>query len=129
MIRDEQDEECGSLKKLLINGADISFEGLWELVASYGGIMFPAHIEKSSNSLLSNLGFVADDSKFTWAEVHDLSRLHELKASNPYLEGCGILHNSDAHYLYDIKMPRETLVVAERSAKGVLEALKGRKHE
>ncbi|MCC8024919.1 MAG: PHP domain-containing protein [Clostridium sp.] len=122
-IYNELDEVCGSEPNLLINATDISFDELWELVRSYEGVMFPAHIDKSANSLIANLGFIPPDSRFATAEVKDLKKLHQLKISNPYLDGCRIISNSDAHYLEHINEPRLTLQVEERSAFGIVEAL------
>lgn len=127
LIYDEKDQICGTIPNLLINAADISFEGLWELVEGFGGVMFPAHVDKSANSLIANLGFIPPDSKFITAEVKDLSKLHRLKKENPYLEECRIISNSDAHYLEHIHEPNLTLKVREKSVKGVLEAL-GRRY-
>lgn len=120
------DTVAGTEEILLISATSISFEGLWELVDSFGGVMFPAHLDKSTTSLISNLGFVPEDSKFTMAEVHDLKKLHSLQKTNPYLIGCRIISSSDAHYLEDIKEPELTLAVKERSVKAVFEALKNR---
>lgn len=120
------DTVTGTEEILLISATSISFEGLWELVDSFGGVMFPAHLDKSTTSLISNLGFVPEDSKFTMAEVHDLKKLHSLQKTNPYLIGCRIISSSDAHYLEDIKEPELTLAVKERSVKAVFEALKNR---
>lgn len=122
-ICNEEDEVCKSEPYLLINSADISFEGLWELVRSYEGVMFPAHIDKTANSLIANLGFVPPDSKFTTAEVKNLQKLHELRRTNPYLEKCRILSDSDAHYLEDIHEPGLTIGVEEKSIEGVLKCL------
>jgi len=124
-IYNSQDEVIGTEPNLLINATSISFEGLWELVDGFGGVMFPAHIDKSSNSLIANLGFVPPDSKFKTAEVADLSKLHELIRTNPYLANCLIVNDSDAHYLENIHEPERTLHVKEKSAAGVIAALKG----
>ena len=122
-IYNAQDEVCGTVPNLLINATDISFDGLWELVKGYGGVMFPAHVDKTANSLIANLGFIPPDSRFTTAEVKDLTKLHSLKKANPYLEGCRIISNSDAHYLEHIQEPQLTLQADERSVRGVLRAL------
>ncbi|MGL6220209.1 MAG: PHP domain-containing protein, partial [Lacrimispora sphenoides] len=122
-IYNKEDVLCGTVPNLLINSVDISFDQLWGLVRSYGGVMFPAHIDKPANSLLSNLGFVPPDSQFATAEVKDLSRLHELRKKNPYLEGCRIISNSDAHYLEDIHEPRLTIEAEEKSMEAVVRAL------
>ena len=87
--------------------------------------MFPAHVDKSANSLIANLGFIPPDSRFTTAEVKDLRKLHNLKKENPYLETCRIISDSDAHYLEHINEPELTLHVKEKSVRGVLAALLG----
>ncbi len=123
LIYDNFDQICGKVEKLLINAVDISFDELWTLVRGYGGVMFPAHVDKSANSLISNLGFVPPDSQFRTAEVKNLKKLHQLRREHPYLETCKIVSNSDAHYLADIKEPELTLHVAERSVRAVLQSL------
>ena len=125
-IYNENDEVCGTEPNLLINATTISFDELWPLVRSFGGVMFPAHIDKTANSLIANLGFIPPDSRFTTAEVKDLKKLHGLKRENPYLEGCRIISNSDAHYLEHINEPDLQLSVREKSISGVLEALLGK---
>ena len=122
-IYNEQDQVCGTEPNLLINATEISFDGLWELVRSYGGVMFPAHVDKTANSLIANLGFIPPDSCFKTAEVRDLKKLHQLKRDNPYLEQCRIISNSDAHYLEHINEPNLTIQVEERSAEAVVRAL------
>ncbi len=124
-ICNEEDICIGTEPNLLINSADISFEGLWELVERFEGVMFPAHVEKSANSLIANLGFVPPDSQFRTAELKDLKKLHQVRESNPYLETCRIISNSDAHYLEHIHEPELTIPVRERSVEAVLEYLKG----
>ncbi len=125
-IYDAADQVCGTVPNLLINATSISFDGLWELVRGYGGVMFPAHVDKTANSLIANLGFIPPDSSFTTAEVKDLRKLHQLKRDHPYLEQCRIISNSDAHYLEHIHEPQLTIEVEERSERGVLKALLNR---
>lgn len=123
-IYDADDQVCGTEPNLLINATEISFEGLWELVRSFKGVMFPAHIDKTANSLIANLGFIPADRKFVTAEVKDLKNLHRLRRTEPYLAGCRIISNSDAHYLEHINEPGLTLQVEERSRRAVVEALR-----
>ena len=86
--------------------------------------MIPAHIEKSANSLIANLGFVPPDSRFLCAELKNLNHLPELTKANPYLEQCKIITNSDAHYLEHMNEPTNFLKVHERTIQGVIRALK-----
>ena len=122
-IYDAQDRVCGAEPNLLINATEISFDGLWELVRSYGGVMFPAHIDKQANSLLYNLGAIPPDSRFRTAEMKDLKNLHRLRREHPYLEHCRVISNSDAHYLEHIHEPELTLQVSDKTIKDVLKAL------
>ena len=122
-IYDARDQVCASEPNLLINATEISFDSLWNLVRSYDGVMFPAHVDKTANSLIANLGFVPPDSQFKTAEVKDLKKLHELKRTNPYLNGCRIISNSDAHYLEDIHEPELTIEAGEKSIQGIVDCL------
>ncbi len=122
-IMDENEQIIGSIDKLLINATDISYEDVYELVHDYNGIMIPAHIEKGSNSLLANLGFVSDDSKFTCFELKDMSKLHELRRTNPYLNNCNVITDSDAHYLQDINEAVNSIHVKSKDSKSILASL------
>ena len=112
VMMDENDEPVGNEEYLLINATSISFDEVYDAAASYHGIMIPAHLDKSTTSLISNLGFIPPGSKFTCAEVKNLSKFHALRKEHPYLDGCRIISDSDAHYLEDIAEPVHTLAIA-----------------
>jgi PHP family Zn ribbon phosphoesterase len=122
-IYDAADCRIGTEQYLLINAADISFDQLDCLMKEYHGIYIPAHLDKCSNSLLFNLGFVPPDATFRCAEVKDLNCLTQLYRANPYLTSCNIITNSDAHVLGLINEPVNFLQVKERSREQVLQAL------
>ncbi|MDR1764732.1 MAG: PHP domain-containing protein [Lachnospiraceae bacterium] len=119
------DTVVGEEPHLLINAAEVPFDELWDLALSYGGVMFPAHIERTSNSLLSNLGFIPPASKFRTAELKDIHALHTLMAAHPYLQGCHIISNSDAHYLEHIREPGLTIPAKDRTPEAVIAWLRG----
>lgn len=122
-IIDEAEQVIGTVDNLLINSTLIGFDEVYELVKEYQGIMIPAHIDKTANSLLSNLGFVPPDSRFSCFELKDMKNLHRLQAANPYLKTCRVITNSDAHYLEQINEAENSLHVEERSVEAVLAAL------
>jgi len=124
LIYNEYDQISGKEPKLLINATEISFEVLNPLVVSFKGIMIPAHIDKQSNSLISNLGFIPPDSQFQCAELKKMSKLHELTRTNPYLNQCKIISNSDAHYLEDINEPNLTILAGSKTPEDILNGLK-----
>ncbi len=56
-ILNAADEIIGYEPYLLINATAISIEEVVPLVRRFGGICYPAHIDKSSTSVFSNLGY------------------------------------------------------------------------
>ena len=122
----EKDEVTGTKEYLLINAASISFDEVFPLVRSYGGIAYPAHVDKSSASLLSNLGSVPPESTFACAEFHDFKNLHRIRREHPYFEGCNVICCSDAHYLEDIHEPEYQIYARSRGPADVLDALENR---
>ena len=109
IVMNEKDEPVGEEEYLLSNVTDISFDAVYDLTAAYHGIMIPAHLDKDTTSLISTLGFIPPDSRFTCAEVKRLEKLHGLLRTHSYLENCRIISDSDAHYLQDINEPVHTL--------------------
>ena len=120
---DENDNIIAKEPYLLINATSIDFESVHGLVTKYDGIMIPAHVDKSSTSLLSNLGFIPPDSKFTCAEVKHIGFMDKLLDANPYLKNCNIIHDSDAHYLEHIHEPEFFIEAESKDVKDILAAL------
>lgn len=122
-LMDTNDRETGIIEKLLISATDISFDKVFSLVKGYNGIAFPAHIDKTTTSLISNLGFVPPDSNFICAEIRDFKNLHRIQKEHPYFLSCKMLSNSDAHYLQDINEPKYQLYSQSTSISDIFDAL------
>ena len=75
--------------------------------------VFPAHVDRSSHSVLSNLGMMPEDLRKNIEISKNCDRSTFLKgASGP--SGCGVLRSSDAHYLWDIS-ERENYIETEKA--------------
>jgi PHP family Zn ribbon phosphoesterase len=122
-ILDNNDIQIATVENLLISATDISFDDSFALVQSFGGVAFPAHINKASTSLLSNLGFIPPDSSFKTVEIKNKDDLQSLQQDHPYLLDCNILFNSDAHYLEDISEPNHSLSVQKHTVSDILSYL------
>lgn len=122
-ICDENDEIRGEIENLLINATSIGFSDVSAALKPYHGLMIPAHVDKSTTSIISNLGFVPPDSDFTVFECKDMKNLHRMRKEHPYFENCKVITDSDAHYLWDINEAVNSINVEEKSARGVLESL------
>lgn len=102
LILDGQDNIIGEEENLLINATLISVTEVPDLVREYGGICYPAHIDRQSNGIISVLGTFPDSPHFNCAELHDGSKLQE------YIQKYGlqdkkIIVSSDAHILTDMR--------------------------
>jgi hypothetical protein len=69
IFMNENDEETGEERKLLIAATDISIDEIYALALRYGGVAVPAHIDRPAFSLLYNLGFIPEDYPFGAYEV------------------------------------------------------------
>lgn len=123
-IYDADDNICGKEPYLLINATQIPFQAIGKLMLEYGGLAIPAHIDKSANSLLYNLGFIPKEAEFTCTEISNKENLNNLCEANPYLNKCHILYNSDAHFLGYINEREYFLGVKNRSPKDIINSLK-----
>lgn len=122
-IVDADDNIIAHEPLLLINAANISFTELYDTVTAHNGVMFPAHIDKNTNSLISNLGFIPPDSKFACAEIKNLQNSESLLDQHQYLQKCKIITNSDAHYLSHINEPVNFMKCEDKSPESVLHFL------
>ena len=122
-VYNEFDEKVGIEEILLINASNLSFGEVDEKMKEYHGIMIPAHLDKQSNSLIYQLGFVPEDANFTCFELRDLAKLHEYRQRYPYLKQCQVISNSDAHQLCDINGAVNYLHVEDNQIEFILNQL------
>lgn len=124
VIMNENDEETGEVENLLILATDISINTVKELVTSFNGVCYPAHINRDSMSVLSVLGEIPPECDFKTAEVSSSGNIEQLKLQHPILNDMLILRNSDAHYLQNMKDANNFLELDTLSIKSVLDAIK-----
>lgn len=123
LICDENDNVTGQEEALLVTASGISTEKVVKKVAEYNGICYPAHIDRSSFSILSNLGMIDEYFGFKCAEIFDTEKEKELKEKHPYLKKLKILSDSDAHYLENMRLPQQFIEVPENNVKSILDYL------
>lgn len=99
LILDEYDNVIGSEEKLLITATDINSWELCDLLKNFGGVAIPAHIDKSSYSLLASLGDFPSDYGFKAIEIKEKEKTKYLLDKYKCLNNLKIIHNSDTHYL------------------------------
>lgn len=116
-----KDEVIGEEEKLLITASNIGVYDTALLCSEYGGIAIPAHIDRSSYSILSMLGFITEDMGFSTYELSLRAVASDLLKENKLLEDKIIIRNSDAHYLWDIAERERFIELTSISAKSIIE--------
>lgn len=124
LIMDETDNIIGSEELLLITASSIGLYQVPALVNEYGGTAFPAHINRDSYSVISNLGGITADMGFSCAELTPDADVKFYEEKYPDLRDMKKVFNSDAHYLENINMNPKHIDIPFASAKNVIEFLK-----
>jgi hypothetical protein len=88
---DEDDNIEGEVEYYLISALDISLDEIGPRVKEHGGIVIPAHVDRSAFSMTSQLGVVVPG---PWAAI-EVIRI----PSNADTLGYPLITSSDAHYL------------------------------
>ena len=126
VIMNENDEETGEIEHLLIPATNISIMNAHKLVKEFGGVCFPAHIDRDSLSILSVLGEIDESCGFTAAELADKSKLATLRVLHPILDSLRIVTDSDAHYLENMREAENFMELPELTRESVLGYLDGK---
>ena len=106
LYMDARDQVLGSEELLLVTASSVSIEEVRSLAKEYGGFCFPAHVDRSSFSILSSLGAVPPELGFCCAEISIGADAEALREQHPILRTMRILRSSDSHYLEDMPDPR-----------------------
>ena len=109
LILSEDDEIIGKEDLLLTTASSI---GIYEV---------PAHINRSSYSVISSLGEITADMGFSCAELTRDANLKEYTERFPDLSGMKIFYNSDAHYLENMNLDPKHIELEEPTAEAVIE--------
>ena len=123
VIMNENDEEIGEIDDLLLPGTFIGIYDAYQKAKGFGGICYPAHIDRDSLSILSVLGEIDAYCGFKTAELADISKLDELKKQHPILDGMNIITCSDAHYLENMRDAANTIELPELTREAVIKYL------
>ncbi len=102
-IMDKDDNVTGCEEYFLPSATDIMIDDVPSLVAEYGGVCYPAHIDRQSNGIIAVLGTFPDIKNFAGAEFNDAANRESYTEKYPILREKKILVSSDAHYLWNIR--------------------------
>ena len=85
------------------NATTVTVDEAPALAERFGGVCYPAHIDREANGIVSILGTVPEDPDFSCVELRDMDKREAYLASIPHLRDKTFVCGSDAHYLWDIR--------------------------
>ncbi|SHJ21992.1 hypothetical protein SAMN02745975_01563 [Geosporobacter subterraneus DSM 17957] len=128
LILNEEDCIVGENPRLLITSANISLEDAIEEVSSLAGVVIPAHINKGAYSIIANLGFIPEHLPINTVELFKNTDLEDIQKKYPSLRNYNVLHNSDAHHLWEISEKEHFIEVKALTLEEIFSALTHKKH-
>ncbi|PIE88693.1 MAG: histidinol-phosphatase [Bacteroidetes bacterium] len=123
VVVNREEEIIDTVEWLLISATSMGINELAEKARQYGGIVIPAHIDRSAYSLTSQLGFVPPDLEVDGFEVSKYASPEAMIAKFPYLKTASFIQSSDAHFIEDIGSVRTYFKLKHRSFEEIKRAL------
>jgi len=125
ILFDENDNITGEVERMLISPSSISFDDLYHLADKFGGAFIPAHIDRDSFSVISNLGFLPPHLDIHTVEVSLMGADKGFDKLNADIyAGKKMIFSSDAHQLWAINEKVNFLVLPERTAGAAIDFLR-----
>lgn len=101
-VLDENDALLYEEDELLLYATAISIDEVPSSVKEFGGVCYPAHIDRDANGIIAVLGDIPPDVEFDFFELHDGERIDEFSEKYGIAKERFII-SSDAHYLTDLR--------------------------
>lgn len=115
LIVDENDEIVGEEEYHLLNAIDVDIDGIYDEVHRIGGLFVPAHINKGTTSLMSQLGFVPPDLRADGLEINFRTTKDEILKKAAYLKHFNFITDSDAHFIDNVGDVYNVIYMAHRN--------------
>lgn len=130
LVMDEADGILETEEILLTTASSLSIDSLPAITDSYGGVCFPAHINRESYSVLSSLGIFPQELEVTAFELTPNADENAYLSEHPVLEKKLLVRNSDAHYLENMREREFFVEIPENTPQALINFLKrGKQNE
>lgn len=125
LVMDAEDHTIGREELLLTAACAVSIEEVPSLMEEYGGVCYPAHIDRSSYSVLSVLGDFPAGLPVSCYELTCAANEKAYLEQYEILRSKKLIKSSDAHYLENMTEARFTVDLTENTPAALIEYLKG----
>lgn len=121
LLFDEEDEIIGSVDRLLTFATNLSIDEVFNITIKNNGVAIPAHIDRPSYSVISNLGMIPNNINFKTLEISQYADYEEyVNKYNSYK----LVQSSDAHDLGYIGICKRKIEVKEKSIQAIISSLR-----
>lgn len=117
--RDSNDDIIGYEPNLLITATELGVYDMAKFAQEYGGVAFPAHVDRTANGLIQILGDINEDMGFKTVEVSATCPKDFAIDKRGYL----VVHNSDAHYLENINQKSVNFLPVDADERTIIQYL------
>lgn len=125
IIMNSNDIEISKESYLLLNATNISVNDILSTTNKYNGTAFPAHIDRSSYSVISSLGDIPPEAGFNTIEISTKGNIEKMKLLHPIIKDKLILINSDSHYLESLVSEKRYIEIDTLSTKSIINYING----
>lgn len=125
IIMNSNDIEISRESYLLLNATNISVNDILSTTNKYNGTAFPAHIDRSSYSVISSLGDIPPEAGFNTIEISTKGNIEKMKLLHPIIKDKLILINSDSHYLESLVSEKRYIEIDTLSTKSIINYING----
>ena len=125
IIMNSNDIEISRESYLLLNATNISVNDILSTTNKYNGTAFPAHIDRSSYSVISSLGDIPPEAGFNTIEISTKGNIEKMKSLHPIIKDKLILINSDSHYLENLISEKRYIEIDTLSTKSSINYING----
>ena len=122
-VFDKYDQIIMEDKKMLISAVNITLKEACVMVMENGGVLWPAHVDRPSYSIISNLGFIPKELPIKNIEISQHCNMNNFLSKHPQLKRYRILRNSDAHDLQNILERESFIEVKDKNIDSIFAAL------
>jgi 3',5'-nucleoside bisphosphate phosphatase len=123
LVIDAKDEVIGKNTRLLLTSTRISLDEAFYEVNRLEGVFIPAHIDKSANGIIENLGFIPDYLDIRTLEYRSIEKVSNFIKAGILKDKYRLIKSSDAHYLEDILEDENQIECGSNNIISVLQKL------
>ncbi|PKM50137.1 MAG: phosphoesterase [Firmicutes bacterium HGW-Firmicutes-7] len=120
LLFNSEDDIIGKEERLLTQATELSLNEVIKLVQFHKGVCIPAHIDRPSYSIISNLGMIPSNMNLPTLEI---SRHANYETLAKQFSNYSILQSSDSHELGFIGICNRQIEVATKSVRGIIERI------